>query len=143
MESHRARSGHADGLTESYQCLKVMVPIRMEILGVLAIGELNVTQLASELGLDRRHTSMHLSTLLRHGLVTAESDGRERLYRLTDLVQVRDVGDAREWTWSTESGTAATLTMQRDPSWRVIPGDAGVVQRGRNPRSVRRATRSA
>lgn len=58
-------------------------PARIKVLAALADGRaLAASVLAAEAGLSRQGTSAHLAKLRKAGLVTAETSGRHRFYRL-------------------------------------------------------------
>jgi DNA-binding transcriptional ArsR family regulator len=60
----------------------VAEPRRRQILDVLAVGELSVTDLVGRLGLSQPLVSKHLRVLREVGLVHVRDAGRQRLYRL-------------------------------------------------------------
>ncbi len=59
-------------------------PRRLEILHVLALGEIEVGRLAAQIGASQPNVSQHLAVLRTAGLVEAVRDGREVRYRLVD-----------------------------------------------------------
>ena len=59
-------------------------PARVRILELLRDGELSVSALQAELGLDSGGTSQHLAALRRVGLVEGRRDGTSVLYRVAD-----------------------------------------------------------
>lgn len=59
-------------------------PARVRILERLRDGELSVSALQCELGLDSGGTSQHLAALRRIGLVAARRDGTSVYYRAAD-----------------------------------------------------------
>ena len=59
-------------------------PRRLEILHAIAIGPMEVGRLAKTIGASQPNVSQHLAVLRSAGLVEAERNGREVLYRLTD-----------------------------------------------------------
>jgi ArsR family transcriptional regulator len=59
-------------------------PRRLEILHRLADGPCEVGRLAAELDISQPNASQHLALMRAAGVVTAERDGREVRYRLTD-----------------------------------------------------------
>ena len=59
-------------------------PRRLEILHRLADGPCEVGRLAAELGISQPNASQHLAIMRAAGVVTAERDGREVRYRLSD-----------------------------------------------------------
>jgi ArsR family transcriptional regulator len=59
-------------------------PRRLEILHVLARGEIEVGRLAAQIGASQPNVSQHLGVLRSAGLVEAVRDGREVRYRLVD-----------------------------------------------------------
>jgi ArsR family transcriptional regulator len=65
-------------------CKTLAHPVRIAILHLLADGPREVNRLAGELGINQPNASQHLSVMRAAGLVEAERDGREMLYRLTD-----------------------------------------------------------
>jgi DNA-binding transcriptional ArsR family regulator len=58
-------------------------PIRLQILEVLRRRPSTVTAVVAELGLDQPIVSRHLGVLRGAGVVTVQSQGRERVYRLS------------------------------------------------------------
>jgi DNA-binding transcriptional ArsR family regulator/rhodanese-related sulfurtransferase len=58
-------------------------PKRLEILDLLAQGEMSVETLATEGGIDNQLTSAHLKALREARLVTARRDGKYMYYRLS------------------------------------------------------------
>jgi len=67
-------------------------PVRVRVLEVLAnaTGDLSVTDLLTDTGLEASHLSQHLSVLRRHNLVLAERRGSLVFYRLA-YPQVADL----------------------------------------------------
>jgi ArsR family transcriptional regulator len=65
-------------------CKTLAHPVRIAVLHLLADGPREVNRLAGELGISQPNASQHLSVMRAAGLVEAERDGREMLYRLTD-----------------------------------------------------------
>lgn len=63
----------------------VAEPRRREILDVLKVGELPVSNLVATLRLGQPQVSKHLRVLREVGVVAVRSDGRRRLYRLNPL----------------------------------------------------------
>lgn len=59
-------------------------PRRLEIIHRLAEGPCEVGRLAEELGISQPNVSQHLAVMRAAGIVTAERDGREVRYSLTD-----------------------------------------------------------
>lgn len=59
-------------------------PRRLEILHRLSEGACEVGRLAAELDISQPNASQHLALMRAAGVVTAERDGREVRYRLTD-----------------------------------------------------------
>jgi len=58
-------------------------PVRVRVLEVLAgAGDVSVTDLLSDTGLEASHLSQHLSVLRRHNLVVAERRASQVFYRL-------------------------------------------------------------
>lgn len=57
-------------------------PLRLQILGLLAEGESNVTVLVEKLQAEQPNVSRHLSVLRSAGLVAVRRRGLERLYKL-------------------------------------------------------------
>ena len=57
-------------------------PNRRRILQLLAHGPRSVTELAAEFTVTRSAVSQHLAVLAEAGLVEAEQQGRQRLYRV-------------------------------------------------------------
>lgn len=65
-------------------CRILSHPLRIAILHRLAEGPRGVNALARELDITQPNASQHLSVMRTAGLVEAERDGREVLYRLAD-----------------------------------------------------------
>jgi ArsR family transcriptional regulator len=65
-------------------CRTLAHPARIAILHLLADGPHEVNRLAGVLGISQSNASQHLSVMRAAGLVEADRDGREMLYRLTD-----------------------------------------------------------
>lgn len=65
-------------------CRTLSHPLRIAILHHLAEGPKGVNALARELDITQPNASQHLSVMRSAGLVEAERDGREVLYRLAD-----------------------------------------------------------
>ena len=59
-------------------------PSRVQILGCLLDGPHTVTELMADLGMEQSAVSHQLRVLREHMLVTAERDGRKRVYALYD-----------------------------------------------------------
>ena len=65
-------------------CRTLAHPLRIAMLHLLAEGPREVNRLARELDISQPNASQHLSVMRAAGLVEAERDGREVLYRLAD-----------------------------------------------------------
>ena len=65
-------------------CKTLAHPLRIAMLHLLAEGPREVNRLARELDISQPNASQHLSVMRSAGLVEAERDGREVLYRLAD-----------------------------------------------------------
>jgi DNA-binding transcriptional ArsR family regulator len=57
-------------------------PTRRRLLGLLTAGPRTVSELAEQFTVTRSAISQHLAVLAEVGLVTAEKDGRHRIYRV-------------------------------------------------------------
>jgi DNA-binding transcriptional ArsR family regulator len=57
---------------------------RVRILSALAVGEFNVTQLASTIGISESGISHHLRSLRQMHLVQTTREGKEVYYRIDD-----------------------------------------------------------
>jgi len=68
-------------------------PVRRELVGLLARGELAAGDLADRFPVSRPAISRHLRVLREAGLVTARTDGRRRLYAL----EPRPLREIDEW----------------------------------------------
>jgi ArsR family transcriptional regulator len=80
---------HAAGMDPIYSLqadvLKTLAsPRRLEIIHRLAEGPRDVTRLADELGISQPNASQHLAVMRSAGIVEAERNGREVIYRLAD-----------------------------------------------------------
>jgi DNA-binding transcriptional ArsR family regulator len=60
----------------------VAEPRRRQILDLLALGELPVTELVARLGLAQPQVSKHLRVLREVGAVRVREEGRQRLYSI-------------------------------------------------------------
>jgi DNA-binding transcriptional ArsR family regulator len=67
-------------------------PVRRELLGLLARGEVAAGELAGRFPVSRPAISRHLRVLREAGLVTARTEGRRRFYAL-DPRPLREVDD--------------------------------------------------
>ncbi len=67
-------------------------PVRRELVGLLARGELAAGELADRFPVSRPAVSRHLRVLREAGLVTARAEGRRRLYAL-DPRPLREIDD--------------------------------------------------
>jgi ArsR family transcriptional regulator, virulence genes transcriptional regulator len=65
-------------------CRTLAHPLRIAMLHLLAAGPREVNRIARELDISQPNASQHLSVMRAAGLVEAERDGREMLYRLAD-----------------------------------------------------------
>jgi len=65
-------------------CRTLAHPLRIAMLHLLVEGPREVNRLARELDITQPNASQHLSVMRAAGLVEAERDGREVLYRLVD-----------------------------------------------------------
>jgi DNA-binding transcriptional ArsR family regulator len=68
-------------------------PQRRDILALLQAGELPVTDLAQELGMNLPRASKHLRVLREVGLVRVRAAGKQRLYGL----DARGLRSVHEW----------------------------------------------
>lgn len=71
-------------------------PSRLAILCHLALGEHNVRDLTTHLGLAQSTVSAHLRCLLDCGMVTVHAQGRASMYALTADAQILDLLAAAE-----------------------------------------------
>ncbi len=78
---------------EANFCAALSDPNRLLILYALSEAPRNVTELASELGLNQPTTSRHLKILRERGLVTTVRTGTTITYNLSDsrLIQALDL----------------------------------------------------
>lgn len=78
---------------EANFCAALSDPLRLLILYTLNEGARNVTELATELGLNQPTTSRHLKILRERGLVETLRNGTTITYRLSDprLIQALDL----------------------------------------------------
>ena len=78
---------------EANFCAALSDPIRLLILYTLNEGPRNVTELATELGLNQPTTSRHLKVLRERGLAETIRNGTTITYRLSDprLIQALDL----------------------------------------------------
>lgn len=74
-------------------CQAMANPARLEIVHVLRAGPQTVNHLAQALGMSQATVSRHLAVLRQHLLVTAQHQGKEQLYILTNpkISQVCDL----------------------------------------------------
>jgi DNA-binding transcriptional ArsR family regulator len=68
-------------------------PVRRELVGLLARGELAAGELAGRFPVSRPAISRHLRVLRAAGLVTARTEGRRRFYAL----EPRPLREIDEW----------------------------------------------
>ena len=80
----------------------VAEPKRRQVLEALADGEMPVGTLVDRLGWPQPMVSKHLGVLKEVGLVTARSDGRQRLYSVNGerLKTIHDWANMFEKFWS-------------------------------------------
>jgi DNA-binding transcriptional ArsR family regulator len=80
----------------------VAEPRRRQIIGLLAQGELSVSELVHLLDLAQPAVSKHLQVLRDVGVVQAREDGRRRVYRLegSALKPIHDWVRQFEQTWA-------------------------------------------
>lgn len=78
---------------EANFCAALSDPIRLLILYTLNEGSHNVTELATELGINQPTTSRHLKILRERGLVETSRNGTTVTYSLSDprLIQALDL----------------------------------------------------
>ena len=78
---------------EANFCAALSDPIRLLILYTLNDGSRNVTELATELGINQPTTSRHLKILRERGLVETSRNGTTVTYSLSDprLIQALDL----------------------------------------------------
>jgi len=78
---------------EANFCAALSDPIRLLLLYTLNDGPRNVTELATELGLNQPTTSRHLKILRERGLVESLRNGTTITYHLSDprLIQALDL----------------------------------------------------
>ena len=78
---------------EANFCAALSDPIRLLILYTLNEGSHNVTELATELGINQPTTSRHLKILRDRGLVETSRNGTTITYSLSDprLIQALDL----------------------------------------------------
>ncbi|MFN8433887.1 MAG: metalloregulator ArsR/SmtB family transcription factor [Anaerolineales bacterium] len=78
---------------EANFCAALSDPIRLLILYTLNDGSRNVTELATELGINQPTTSRHLKILRDRGLVETSRNGTTITYSLSDprLIQALDL----------------------------------------------------
>ncbi|MBJ7453021.1 MAG: winged helix-turn-helix transcriptional regulator [Blastococcus sp.] len=67
-------------------------PVRRELVGLLARGEVAAGELADRFPVSRPAISRHLRVLREAGLVTVRADGKRRLYAL-DPTPLRELDD--------------------------------------------------
>lgn len=61
--------------------------VRIEILNILGLGELNVQEIADKSSVSRPNVSHHLQILKRSGLVASRKEGKEVYYSIrTDKI---------------------------------------------------------
>lgn len=69
----------------AHLCSALADPNRILILYTLTQGEINVSDLAEEVGLSQPSVSRHLKVLRESGLAEATREGHSMMYRLTDF----------------------------------------------------------
>src|SRR5215469_723100 len=108
----------------------VAEPRRRQILDVIAVGELSVTDLVYRLALPQPLVSKHLRVLRETGLVVARDDGRQRLYRLNGQA-LRPIYD---WVRDFEQLWSERFARMDDVLAELTAADAGRA-RGSSPES--------
>lgn len=112
------------GMDEIYrlqaEVLKTLAnPRRLEIIHLLAEGPREVTRLAAEMGVSQPNVSQHLALMRSAGVVEAERNGREVLYRLSDpeiLIACETMRGVLARRLSRISAAAARLPFGADES---------------------------
>ena len=107
----------ADPLSVTFAALAD--PTRRAILARLAAGPATVKELSAPFSMSGPAVSKHLSVLRRAGLVTIESRGRERIYRLAPaprgLDQARAYFDRLGAFWDTALESFKSFAEQEEP----------------------------
>ncbi len=85
-------------------------PARVRVLELLTAGEVPVSVLLAETGLEASHLSQHLGVLRRAGVVTARRDGGGAYYRLADDSVARMLAAAREFLVADLARSSAALS---------------------------------
>jgi len=91
-------------------------PNRRRILQLLASQPRTVSEIAAEFPVTRSAISQHLLVLADAGLVEAEKDGRQRIYRVRPS-GLRDLQAEIDTFWTSELDQLVTdaRTLRRDP----------------------------
>ncbi len=90
-------------------------PVRIRILELLVNGELPVSRLLSELGIEPSTLSQHLSVLKQTGLVVSQRQGNTVSYQITDPSIPKFLAAARSVLASTLGRAQATLERLDQP----------------------------
>ncbi len=64
-------------------------PARLRLLNTLMQGELSVSELIEQTGLEQSNVSRHLAVLRREGIVARRAEGNRAFYRIDDETVVR------------------------------------------------------
>ncbi len=80
----------------------ISAPVRREILGMLAVRDMPVLQIAESFEMSVSAVSQHLAILKDANLVAQSKQGRQRIYRLTPnpLTEVADWLEKYEQFWT-------------------------------------------
>lgn len=91
-------------------------PVRVRILELLKDGELTVSRLQAELGIDSSGASQHLGAMRRQGLLESRRDGTSVFYRVRDPRIFQLLETARQLISSHLEETQALLGELDDAS---------------------------
>lgn len=101
----------------------VHCPSRLQLLALLATGPASVTELVAKTELSMQLVSSHLNKLKALGVLSCDTEGRQRVYRLTSSGSVRHGREGLELDLSALDGSTLRLGIPEDsPVSRLIRG---------------------
>ena len=103
---------HADEQTIAERALLLSDPSRVAILSALSNEPLTVSELTARVGAPQPRISSHIAILREAGWIEAESDGRQRRYRLISP----SIGDALRTL--TNIGSSSTAASKKSRQYR-------------------------
>ncbi|MFQ5798219.1 MAG: ArsR/SmtB family transcription factor [Bacteroidota bacterium] len=94
-------------------CKTLANPKRLEILDLLRDGELNVSDLVSQMRVSKANVSQHLAVMRRAGIVGTRRDGANVYYRVSNPKVTKACELMREVLTEHHSRTQKILKQQR------------------------------